>query len=819
MSSEERARPPGEIGAATSRPLPPFALPEVVGVTLSAQDIADIVQRSVVEMADGLDCTRLMALSYAPREGVLRGVTVVGFQEEAIRTLRLPVAEFPAAERALRTRQILVLPDAVTLPEPLARHLIGEIVVVPLFLGERMLAVLVGQLNPGIAARSAAWQTRAHEVAARAALVVELERVSSAYQDELRLRTATREIANTILTGSPLFEIGKRITEIVGERLHEERVAIFLRDADGRTHPIALHNVSAEYGQSIKRFARSSPIVALAQASDLPYHARDVQDDPQISPEMRAVFQREGITSVLLAILRHGGVMKGALVVYPTGERQFTPAELAIFQSLADQTTLAIAITELLEREREMAMMEERNRLAREIHDTVAQTLASLVLQLQTLLEGLARTDPAALSELLTEACAQAKKALEDTRRAVQGLSPPALDRLTPAQAITEAVQQFETQTGTQTQFVLSGDEQTLNPEQQSALLRIAQEALTNARKHAQAQRVRVGLQYGAEEVTLLVEDDGIGFDPNAQAAPGPQGGYGLFGMNERARLLGGEVRIESTPGWGSRVLARLPYRPSSPLTLRPREDAAETPVRSSEITAAGSGSISTPTVAGADTRSLRVLIADDHALTRQGIRAALEAVGDIAVVGEAADGAEAATQARRLRPDVVLMDLQMPGTDGLTGLRQIRAEQPNLPVVILTTFQTDDAVREALAAGARGYLLKDTDPANLIAAIRAASRGESLLSPAVTERLSALASGQTAAGEAAINERELEVLELLAQGARNKEIAARLFITTKTVEYHLSNIFSKLGVSNRTEAARVAIERSLVSAERRVSK
>jgi DNA-binding NarL/FixJ family response regulator len=190
--------------------------------------------------------------------------------------------------------------------------------------------------------------------------------------------------------------------------------------------------------------------------------------------------------------------------------------------------------------------------------------------------------------------------------------------------------------------------------------------------------------------------------------------------------------------------------------------------------------------------------------------------------VGEASDGAQAQDQVRALHPDVVLMDLQMPNVDGLEGLRRIHAEQPELPVVVVTTFQTDESVRDALGAGARGYLLKDADPTDLVAAVRAAHRGETPLAPTVTERLTALALGQSGpanAGAGGLNEREREVLQLLAQGARNKEIAARLFIATKTVEYHLSNIYSKLNVSNRTEAVRAAIERGLVISQARTLK
>lgn len=788
---------------AGTAPLPPFAMPEVVGVAMSTEAVARIVQQSVEEMASGLGCSRLIALSHAPKEGLLRGVTTAGFTDETIRTLRLPVSAFPAAERAIRTGQILVLPDASALNPRLAAHLNGEIVVVPLVLGSSTLAVLIGQVAPGVAPRSSAWQQRAQEVAARAALVVELERIASAYQDELRLRQSSREVAAAILEGRPLAEIGDLIIEILAQRLRIERAALYLRNAEGRHEPIALRNVSVEYSESIVRLTAAGPMTARAFATGLPHYIRNAQQDPNISAEMRALFQRENITAILFAMLHHGETIRGALVVYPDAERQFMPAELAVFQSLADQATLAVAMTRLLDQQREIAVMEERQRLAAEIHDTVAQSLVSLILQIEMAQTSVESEEREAAREALTTAHDQAKRALGDTRRAVQGLFPASLERLSPIEAIAEEARQFQAQEGVPAQFLSTGEEQTLLPEQRGALLRIAQESLSNIRKHAQAQRVRVGLSYGAAEVTLMVEDDGIGFDSAARPAPGSQGGYGLFGMNERARVLGGEVQIESTPGWGTRVRAVLPYQPASSLAQRAGITTIHEP-------------IGAPVVLpnGLTDGVIRVLIADDHVVARQGIRAMLEASGDIAVIGEAADGAEATEQARRLRPDVVLMDLQMPNVDGLEGLRRIHAEQPDLSVVILTTFQTDTAVVEALGAGARGFLLKDAEPADLIAAVRAARRGEALLAPGVTDRLAALATGQTGkeVGAAGIlNEREREILELLAQGARNKEIAAQLFITAKTVEYHLSNLFGKLSVSNRTEAVRAALDRGLI--------
>ena len=189
-----------------------------------------------------------------------------------------------------------------------------------------------------------------------------------------------------------------------------------------------------------------------------------------------------------------------------------------------------------------------------------------------------------------------------------------------------------------------------------------------------------------------------------------------------------------------------------------------------------------------------------------------LESGDEIEVIGEAEDGAIAETMALELRPDVVLMDAQMPNRDGIEATRRIRAAQPDLPVIILTTFQTDDTVRDSLRAGARGYLLKTADAADLVAAVKAAQRGETVLAAPVSDRLAILAQGHALDMGDTLNERALEVLHLLAKGARNKEIAAQLFISERTVEYHLSNIFLKLGVSNRTEAAQAAVARGIIT-------
>ncbi len=202
---------------------------------------------------------------------------------------------------------------------------------------------------------------------------------------------------------------------------------------------------------------------------------------------------------------------------------------------------------------------------------------------------------------------------------------------------------------------------------------------------------------------------------------------------------------------------------------------------------------------AARDPERIRVLIVDDHALIRAGIAALLEASPDLDVVGQAADGAESLDLARARDPDVVLMDLSMPGMDGVTATRLLLAERPHVQVLVLTSFSERSRVRDALAAGAIGYLLKDTPPAELLAGIRAAARKESPLDPRVARAL--LADGVASPAEQ-LSRREREVLRLVARGLPNKQIGRALGIAERTVKVHLGNVFRRIGVQDRTSAA-----------------
>jgi NarL family two-component system response regulator LiaR len=218
-------------------------------------------------------------------------------------------------------------------------------------------------------------------------------------------------------------------------------------------------------------------------------------------------------------------------------------------------------------------------------------------------------------------------------------------------------------------------------------------------------------------------------------------------------------------------------------------------------------------------TEVIHILVVDDHPIVREGLRGLISGKPDMDLAGEARDGQEAVLQARALQPDVILMDLVMPGKSGLQAIQEIMGENPEARILVLTSFGEDDQVLSAVKAGALGYLLKDTSPKELLEAIRCVYRGESSLHPAVARKL-ILGYGQdheTRSSTSALTEREVDVLKLVARGLSNQDIAQQLHISEGTVRFHITNILGKLALENRTQAALYALREGLVSLEDRI--
>lgn len=214
-------------------------------------------------------------------------------------------------------------------------------------------------------------------------------------------------------------------------------------------------------------------------------------------------------------------------------------------------------------------------------------------------------------------------------------------------------------------------------------------------------------------------------------------------------------------------------------------------------------------------TNAIRILVADDHPVVREGLVAILNTQPDFEVVGEAGTGLEVVEQVTRLEPDVVLLDLEMPELDGVGALERLQESNPDVRTLVFTAFDTDERILGAVQAGAKGYLLKGAPRDELFKAVRVVHAGESLLQPVVASKLLKQVSHQQAQPTTeieALTPRELEVLQLLAQGLQNKEIAAELVISERTVKFHVSSIMGKLGAGNRTEAVTIAAQQGLVN-------
>ncbi|MCC7205814.1 MAG: response regulator transcription factor [Anaerolineae bacterium] len=208
----------------------------------------------------------------------------------------------------------------------------------------------------------------------------------------------------------------------------------------------------------------------------------------------------------------------------------------------------------------------------------------------------------------------------------------------------------------------------------------------------------------------------------------------------------------------------------------------------------------------------IRILIADDHPVVRDGLAAILSTQPDFEIAGEASTGAELVEKARALRPAVILTDLEMPELDGVEAIRQVRAADPDVRILVLTAFDSDDRIVGAIRAGAHGYLLKGAPRTEIFNAIRVVNGGGTLLQPVVVSQLmQRIQAGDEPPGEL-LTKRELEVLQLLGQGLLNKEIAERLHISERTVKFHMSAVLGKLGAGNRTEAVRRAVQQGLIS-------
>ena len=441
----------------------------------------------------------------------------------------------------------------------------------------------------------------------------------------------------------------------------------------------------------------------------------------------------------------------------------------------------------------ELAVLEERNRVAREIHDTVVQSLAAMALQLDAAGELMAE-DPEGVAREVQASRELARDTLEEARRSVWDLTPRDLSGCTLIEAI-QGELELVTAIGIQASLEVEGAEWgTADCAQQLVALRIIQEVLRNVRRHSHAETVSAKVTFEPAELRLLIVDDGVGFETKGKnPAPTASGeGFGLRFMQERARQADGSLEVRSTPNQGTQIEARIPIGAGRETDLYKLE------------TRSG-----TDRVAEQPQEEVRVLVVDDHELVRRGIMNMLERSDGVTVVGEAGDGEEAIEKIRTHAPDVTLLDVQMPKLDGVETLKQLKGLGVGARVILLSAYAKDEYVFEGLRAGARGYLLKDTAREDLLDAIRVVHEGGLLLPSPIAGRLANRLDGQE---DIQLTDREGEILSVLSSGARNKEIAEQLGVSVRTVKYHVENIYQKLDVETRTQAVKTATDRGLLN-------
>lgn len=434
-----------------------------------------------------------------------------------------------------------------------------------------------------------------------------------------------------------------------------------------------------------------------------------------------------------------------------------------------------------------LAAMEERERIGRDLHDDLGQVMGYVGMQAQTAQELLTQGQTGKVKAALNQLIQAATEAHNDVRRYILGVRIPKTPLVNFFEELAHYLDHLYQQYNLEVRASWPDDlsDSPLSPEVETQLLRIIQEALTNVRKHAGVNSARLLFTLHAAEIQVVISDEGQGFESGRGQDPeAPTSSFGLEIMRERAESVDGRLDVRSEPGRGTQVIVHLP------VVLK---DASEKSVR-----------------------GLRILLVDDHPLYREGLRNMLNARG-VQVVGAASDGLEAQVLARQLLPELILMDVEMPHCNGLEATRAIKAELPNIKIVMLTVAADEDTLFEALKNGAAGYLLKNLEGRQFFTLLTEVLRGETVLSPTLASRvLSAFTATPPLLPPPpeeppVLTTRQYEVLELVSRGASNREIAETLHVTERTVKFHIGQILERLQLRNRYELVHYARRQGLV--------
>ncbi|MDA1876307.1 response regulator [Bacillus toyonensis] len=418
-----------------------------------------------------------------------------------------------------------------------------------------------------------------------------------------------------------------------------------------------------------------------------------------------------------------------------------------------------------------ITLLEERDRLSKDLHDTMGHSYTSIIMGMETLrVELKSKEGEQQLDSLLQ----LARNSMEEVRLYLHqlDLSQESLPLATTLQQLTE---EFKKHAKVNVRTRIIGEEYMVSKQSKMTLYRSLQESLTNAVRHGHSTEIIVSLHFEPQQIRLDVEDNGRGVEEWKD-------GFGLTAMKERVSQSQGRVIVYSKKGEGTLISCVLPK----------------------QVQLAN--------------EQIRLCIVDDHSFIRESLHTILGGLEDIQVVGMAEDGERALELCERLKPDVVLMDLEMPNLDGIHATKMIKKKWPDIRVLILSTFQNTERAKEIIRNGADGYVLKSIDSRELAESIRLVYRGGTMITHDLFHRMweeneeTGLFESRSDGIEYGLTKRELEILELLSQGSRYKTIASTLYLSNGTVRNYASNLYEKLGVKNREEAVQKAKDIGLLS-------
>jgi DNA-binding NarL/FixJ family response regulator/signal transduction histidine kinase len=606
-----------------------------------------------------------------------------------------------------------------------------------------------------------------------------IERDRVARRRAAKLTDANEALRKCLDSLASVPDVDDFLGQLIGaitRQLSASSSALFLRNGepDSLTLKLAFHGgrimtpPEANYPEKLGSLYLDDRLLGLLKQPVAIAHL--LNNTMPIGDDHRSYLLGIGVKTLLIVPLIIARELIGGLTFRFTEQREFRPEEIEIARALAAQTSLAIQLTRLATTSKQSAVLEERNRLAGEIHDSLAQSFAAIVMQLSAAGEAIAAKKDDGV-RYLDQAKDVAQFGLAEARRTALSLQPSILDRIGLTESLRMLVERSNVPGRLCCNFSANSSlTNDLPPETQEHLLRIAQEAISNAVRNAKPTAISVSLHRDRSHLELQIRDNGCGISIGKVLN---QKGLGMTNMQKRAEKVGGSLDIRAGAGRGTSITLTLPimYR------------AADKTMNS----------------------EMRILISDDHPVVRNGLMAILTEQKDIKVVGEATDGEEACELYDELLPDLLLLDLRMPKKNGLEVIRDLMTRTPKPRIIVMTTYEAAENIRLALTAGAKGYLLKGAEPAQLLDTVRRVFVGDSVLPPGVADKL------LSSLVQPKLTKREMQVLRQLCAGSSNKEIAQKLCVSGSTVKFYNQSLFKKLGVAGRTGAIAIAVKSGLI--------